>query len=111
MSIRTILVGLLVVFFVTGCRMASNQVASDGKYYRNVGGNSCAQYDVVRSGRIKCMDVDGKFTYYQNAMTDQEVMVWKMDDIGSAIKMNSYQPKTTIYRPIIFKPVPITFGY
>tara|TARA_B110000008_G_C16463022_1_gene360866 strand:+ start:117 stop:470 length:354 start_codon:yes stop_codon:yes gene_type:complete len=117
MKIQTILFGILIVFFLTGCRIASNQVASDGKYYKNVGGNSCARYDIVRTGKIKCMDVDGKFTYYQNAMSDQEVMVWKLSDVERAVQSNSYDLQQIQYNTnqsnqlnwTDFGPVPITF--
>ena len=91
MSIQTILFGLIVTFLLTGCCVASNKLLSDGYYYKNVGGNSCVRYDVVRPGKIKCKDKDGRFTYYQNAMSDQEVMVWKLGDVEDAVRSNSYQ--------------------
>ena len=91
MSIQTILFGLIVTFLLTGCNFASNQIASDGYYYKNVGGNSCVRYDVVRPGKIKCLDEDGRFTYYQNAMSDQEVMVWKLDNVAQQAGKYRYQ--------------------
>ena len=86
-----ILFGLIVTFLLTGCRIPSNQLATDGYYYKNVGGNSCVWYDVVTPGKIKCKDEDGNFTYYQNAMTDQQVMVWKLDNVAQQVRNNRYQ--------------------
>ena len=91
MSIRTILFGLIVTFLLTGCRVASNKLLSDGYYYKNVGGNSCVRYYIIRPGQIKCVDKEGRFTYNQNAMTDQQVMVWKLDNIAQQTGKYRYQ--------------------
>ena len=91
MSIRTVLFGLIVTFLLTGCRIASNQLATDGYYYKNVGGNSCVRYDVVTPGRIRCYNKDGAVTYFQNAMSDQEVMVWKLDNVAQQAGKYRYQ--------------------
>ena len=84
-KLLTILFGLIVIFLLTGCSSASNQMLKDGYYYKNVGGSSCKKYIVVTPGEIECQDEDGVFTYYQNAMTDQEVIAWKMDEMNSRI--------------------------
>ena len=84
-KLLTILFGLIVIFLLTGCSSASNQMLKDGYYYKNVGGSSCKKYIVVTPGEIECQDEDGIFTYYQNAMTDQEVIAWKMDEMNSRI--------------------------
>jgi len=91
MSIRTVLFGLIVTFFLTGCYMAANKMAADGNYYKNIGGSSCASWSVVRTGQIKCFDKDGRFNRYQNAMTDQQVMTWKLDDMQRQIDSNKRQ--------------------
>ena len=84
---------LLLILFISlgliGC--ASNQLATDGYYYKNVGGNSCVRYDVVTPGRIRCYNKDGAVTYFQNAMSDQEVLLWKLDEMGSQIQQLKYQ--------------------
>jgi len=87
MSIRTVLFGLIVAFLLSGC-IAGNRMASDGNYYKNVGAHSCERYNVVTPGKIKCFDGDGRFTRYQYAMTDQEVMIWKLDDMQRQINSN-----------------------
>ena len=84
-KLLTILFGLIVIFLLTGCSSASNQMLKDGYYYKNVGGSSCKSYIVVTPGEIECYDEDGEPTYYQNAMTDQEVIIWKMDEMNSRI--------------------------
>ena len=90
-KLLTILFGLIVIFLLTGCSSASNQMLKDGYYYKNVGGSSCKKYNLVTPGRIKCKDEDGKFTYYQNAMTDQEVLLWKLDEMESQIQQLQFQ--------------------
>ena len=78
---------LLLLLFLSlgliGC--ASNQLGADGYYYKNVGGSSCQSYEVVTPKKIKCFDKDGNLTYYQDAMTDQEVIAWKMDEMNAQI--------------------------
>ena len=78
---------LLLLLFISlglyGC--ASNQLLDDGYFYKDIGGASCQRYQVVSPKRIKCFDKDGNFTYEQNAMTDQEVIVWKMDEMNASI--------------------------
>ena len=86
-----ILFGLIVIFLLTGCSIASNQMLKDGYYYKNVGGSSCKSYIVVTPGEIECYDEDGEPTYYQNAMTEQEVLLWKLDEMGSQIQQLKYQ--------------------
>ena len=85
MSIRTVLFGLIVAFLLSGC-IAGNRMASDGNYYKNVGAHSCERYNVVTPGKIKCFDKDGKFTYRQNSMTEQEVLVWKVEEMESNVQ-------------------------
>jgi outer membrane biogenesis lipoprotein LolB len=82
-KLLTILFGLIVTFFLTGC--ASNQMLDDGYFYKDIGGASCQSYEVVSPKKIKCFDKDGKLTYLQDAMTDQEVIAWKMDEMNSRI--------------------------
>lgn len=82
-KLLTILFGLIVTFFLTGC--ASNQMLDDGYFYKDIGGASCQSYEVVSPKKIKCFDKDGKLTYLQDAMTDQEVIAWKMDEMQSQI--------------------------
>ena len=118
MSIQTILFGLIVTFLLTGCYMAANRMASDGYYYKNIGGSSCVKWTVVKTRQIKCFDKDGRFTRYQNAMSDQEVMVWKLGDVENAVRSNSYDlqqiryntnPNNKLLNWTDFPPVPITF--
>ena len=78
---------LLLLFFISlgliGC--ASNQLLDDGYFYKDVGGSSCQSYQVVSPKRIKCFDKDENFTYEQDAMTDKEVIAWKMDEMNAQI--------------------------
>ena len=80
---QKLLLLLLLSLGLIGC--ASNQLGTDGYYYENVGGSSCKSYEVVTPQKIKCFDKDGNLTYYQDAMTDQEVIAWKMDEMNSRI--------------------------
>ena len=79
---------LLLILFISlgliGC--ASNQMLNDGYFYKDIGGASCQRYQVVSPKRIKCFDSDGNFTYEQNAMTDQQVIAWKMDEMNASIQ-------------------------
>ena len=78
---------LLLILFISlgliGC--ASNQMLDDGYFYKDIGGAECQSYQVVSPKRIKCFDSNGNFTYEQDAMTDHEVIAWKMDEQNAAI--------------------------
>ena len=72
---------LLPLFFylgLIGC--ATNQMLDDGYFYKDIGGTECQSYQVISPKRIKCFDSEGNFTYEQDAMTDLEVIAWKMDE-------------------------------
>ncbi len=84
-KLPTILFGLIVTLILTGCG-PTNQLLQDGYYYKDIGGSSCQSYDVVTPGEIKCFDKDGKFTYSQNSMTEQEVLVWKVEEMESKVQ-------------------------
>ena len=78
---------LLLILFISlgliGC--ATNQMLDDGYFYKDIGGAECQSYQVVSPKRIKCFDGNGNFTYEQDAMTDHEVIAWKMDEQNAAI--------------------------
>jgi hypothetical protein len=74
---------MLLSLGLTGC--ASNQMLDDGYFYKDIGGASCQSYQVISPKKIKCFDKDGKLTYEQNAMTGQEVIAWKMDEMNASI--------------------------
>ena len=80
---KKLLLTLLLSLGLIGC--ASNQLLDDGYFYRDIGGAECQSYQVVSPKRIKCFDSDGNFTYEQDAMTDQEVIAWKMDEMNASI--------------------------
>ena len=88
MNIRTVLFALVVSFLLSSCGLAGTRMANDGLYYRNVGGFECRTHTVVQRGTIKCFNTDGQFTYFQNAMSTQEVMMKKMDNLGGQIQRN-----------------------
>ena len=74
---------LFISLGLIGC--ASNQMLDDGYFYRDIGGAECQSYQVISSKRIKCFDSNGNFTSEQEAMTDHEVIAWKMDEQNAAI--------------------------
>jgi hypothetical protein len=37
---------------------------------------------------MQCFDTDGQFTFYRNAMSTQDVMIEKMEDLGGKIQRN-----------------------
>ena len=78
---------LLLILFISlgliGC--ATNQMLDDGYFYKDIGGTKCQSYQVVSPKRIKCFDSNGNFTYEQDAMTEHEVIAWKMDVQNAAI--------------------------
>jgi len=80
---KKILVLLFISLGLIGC--ATNQMLDDGYFYKDIGGADCQSYQVVSPKRIKCFDKDENFTYEQDAMTDQEVIAWKMDEMNSRI--------------------------
>jgi TolA-binding protein len=88
MNIRTVLFVLVVSILLSSCGMAMTRQASDGLYYRNVGGFDCHRYKIVRRGVMQCFDTDGQFTFYRNAMSTQDVMIEKMEDLGGQIQRN-----------------------
>jgi hypothetical protein len=81
--VKKILILLLISLGLIGC--ATNQMLDDGYFYKDIGGADCQSYQVVSPKRIKCFDSDGNFTYEQDAMTDHEVIAWKMDEQNAAI--------------------------
>ena len=88
---KKLLLLLLLSLGLIGCSSSSNQMLKDGYYYKDIGGSSCQSYEVVTSGNIKCFDKDGKLTYFQDAMTDQEVLLWKFDEMESKVQSLQYQ--------------------
>ena len=80
---KKLLLIILISLGLIGC--ASNQMLDDGYFYKDIGGAECQSYQVVSPKRIKCFDKDENFTYEQDAMTDQEVIAWKMDEMNSRI--------------------------
>ena len=84
---RTVLFGLIVSFLLSSC-IAANRIASDGNYYRNIGGYDCWNYKITGNGTMRCYNKDNKYTGTKKKMTQQEIMVWKMDDIAHEIRMN-----------------------
>ena len=74
---------LFISFGLIGC--ATNQMLDDGYFYKDIGVGDCQSYQVVSPKRIKCFDSEGNFTYEQDAMTDHEVIAWKMDEQNAAI--------------------------
>ena len=81
--VKKLLLLLLITLGLIGC--ATNQMLDDGYFYKDIGGAECQSYQVVSPKRIKCFDSDGNFTYEQDAMTDHEVIAWKMDEQNAAI--------------------------
>tara|TARA_Y100000031_G_C8001410_1_gene283786 strand:+ start:126 stop:440 length:315 start_codon:yes stop_codon:yes gene_type:complete len=92
MSIRTVLYGLIVAFLLSGC-IASTQMASDGNYYRNIGGIDCAKYRITGNGVMNCYNKDDKYTGTKYAMTEQEILSWKLDDMQRQIDSNKRRAK------------------
>ena len=80
---KKLLLTLFISLGLIGC--ASNQMLDDGYFYKDIGGAECQSYQVVSPKRIKCFDSNGNFTYEQDAMTDHEVIAWKMDEQNAAI--------------------------
>ena len=80
---KKIFILLFISLGLIGC--ATNQMLDDGYFYKDIGGADCQSYQVVSPKRIKCFDKDENFTYEQDAMTDQEVIAWKMDEMNSRI--------------------------
>ena len=82
-SMKKLLLTLLLSLGLIGC--ATNQMLDDGYFYKDIGGAECQSYEVVSPKRINCFDNNGNFTYEQDAMTDQEVIAWKMDEMNASI--------------------------
>jgi hypothetical protein len=68
-----LLMGLIVI--LTGCRYAQPNFYN-GRYYM-AGDKNCARMKKLSDTRIMCENTDGKETGYRDAMTDQQLQMWR----------------------------------
>lgn len=65
------------VLILSGCGGASPR-ALNGKYYM-AGDSNCVRYRIISDSRVMCMDADGRETGYRNAMSDQELQMYRFN--------------------------------
>ena len=76
MKLLVILSALTLTTFLNGCATHAYPYAINGKYYM-VGDSGCARYKVLSDTRIMCANSDDKDMGYRNAMSDQELDMYR----------------------------------
>lgn len=66
----------LVTILLGGCASAMPNFVN-GKYYMG-GDSNCSRYRILSESQIMCINEDGKDTGYRNAMTDQQLQMYQM---------------------------------
>ena len=74
-NLMGILVVILMAFVLQGCATAQPFFYNGGYYM--AGDSSCKRVRALSSNRVMCMDGDGNDTGYRNAMTDQQLQMYR----------------------------------
>lgn len=68
---------IISILILSGCAIKSPR-AINGKYYM-AGDSNCRRYRVISDDRIMCLNSDGQETGYRNAMSDQELEMYRFN--------------------------------
>lgn len=72
---------IISILILSGCASASPR-AINGKYYMG-GDSNCRRYRVISDDKIMCMNIDGQDMGYRNAMSDQELEMYRFNTLRS----------------------------